>query len=161
MIGFINNSKKCREMMNIILSKPYKKTNELIGKKIEKIEFIGEKDVYDLEVEPSHSFIVRNILCHNSNRIKFDMNPKRVGQVLFNSKQVWIKNAKTKKWEKMKYCKICSTPLPHFWVYRENNYYCINCGREKNVILLEKLNNYKEKRFFKFLMLTRRLLLLL
>jgi DNA-directed RNA polymerase beta' subunit len=104
-----------------------------------------------LKISFKKSLAYRKFIGDDYSRLKFDMNPKRVGQVLFNSKQVWIKNAKTKKWEKMKYCKICSTPLPHFWVYRENNYYCINCGREKNVILIEKLDNYKEERFFKFL----------
>jgi hypothetical protein len=110
-----------------------------------------------LNISFEKSLAYRKFIGDDHSRLKFDMNPKRVGQVLFNSKQVWIKNAKTKKWEKMKYCRICGTPLPHFWVYRENNYYCINCGR-KNVLIEEKLNNYKEKRFFNFLMLIQNLL---
>jgi DNA-directed RNA polymerase beta' subunit len=113
----------------------------------------------ELNISFEKSLAYRKFIGDDDSRLKFDMNPKRVGQVLFNSKQVWIKNVKTKKWEKMKYCRICGTPLPHFWVYRENNYYCINCGRKKDVILLEKLNDYKEKRFTQFLLLIHRLLL--
>jgi hypothetical protein len=36
---------------------------------IRKIEYIGKKPVYDFQVNPTETFIVNNILCHNTGRV--------------------------------------------------------------------------------------------
>lgn len=54
--------------------------------KIRKIGYVGIKDVYDIEIKPTNSFVAEGILCHNSMRIYLDAKTGRMRQVLFDHK---------------------------------------------------------------------------
>jgi hypothetical protein len=100
---------------------------------------------YGLKIDFNKHFLYRRFIGDDENRIRLDMNPKRTGQVLFTSKDVFIR--KDKKWERMKYCRICHLPLTKFWVYKYDTYYCINCGSKKNVLLYERLVQRRNQLF--------------
>lgn len=102
---------------------------------------------YGLNISIKKHFVYRKFIGDDWNRIRLDMNPKRVGQVLFTKKRVWIKKDR---WERVKYCKICKLPLTRFWVFKYNNYYCIHCG-VKNVKILEVIERRREFLFNSFL----------
>jgi hypothetical protein len=102
-----------------------------------------------LKIDFKKHFVYRKFIGDDINRIHLDMNPKRIGQVLFTSKMVLVKK-NDGSWEKMKHCKICGMPLTQFWVYKYDNYYCIKCGVQ-NVKLLERVNQMRDEQLFKFL----------
>ena len=60
-IGFIN-----KDIPEIKESKRKKQKNELQRIGIRKITFLGKKEVYDLSVPNTESFVVENMLCHNT-----------------------------------------------------------------------------------------------
>jgi hypothetical protein len=104
---------------------------------------------YGLKIDFKKHFVYRKFIGDDPHRILLDMNPKRIGQVLFTSKMVLVKkNGGT--WEKMKHCKICGMPLTLFWVYKYDDYYCIKCGVQ-NVKLLERINRVRDEQLFKLI----------
>ncbi len=80
-IGFIKKYKRNKYIVN-----GGKKNYDIYLRKIRKIEYIGKKDVYDIEIKPTESFVAEGILCHNSIRCMLDGKSNRMINVLFNHK---------------------------------------------------------------------------
>jgi hypothetical protein len=101
-----------------------------------------------LNIDFKKHFVYRKFIGDDENRIKFDMHPKRIGQVLFTGKEVFI-NEKGE-WKPVKYCDVCNKSLTEYWVWRPDKYYCIRCGAG-DVKVLRAVQKRREKLFNNFL----------
>lgn len=100
---------------------------------------------YGLKISFKRHFLYRKFIGDDENRIRLDMNPKRLGQVLFTEKRVFL--MKGRKLKPIKYCRICRLPLTKFWVFRNREYYCIRCGSKKDVVAYEQIVKRREEIF--------------
>lgn len=98
---------------------------------------------YGLKIDFKKHFLYRKFIGDDLNRIKLDMNPKRIGQVLFTDKKVWIKR---KNWEAVRTCSICKKYLTWCWVVKNGEYYCLDCGK-KNTNLWKRVYERRERLF--------------
>jgi hypothetical protein len=103
---------------------------------------------HGLDIDFKKHFVYRKFIGDDENRIRLDMHPKRIGQVLFTGKEVFI-NEKGE-WKPVKYCDVCSKPLTEYWTWRPDKYYCIRCG-SGNVKVLKAVHRRREKLFNNFL----------
>jgi len=87
----INFIKKYGEEKYII-RESNRQQRQITLRKIRKITSIGLKNVYDIDIKPTESFVAEGILCHNSTRIYLDtksyQHRSRMRQVIFTTKKV-------------------------------------------------------------------------
>ncbi|MFH8087003.1 MAG: hypothetical protein QW609_04255 [Candidatus Aenigmatarchaeota archaeon] len=96
---------------------------------------------YNVNIPYETHFAYRKVLGDDEKRIMADLDNKRVSQVLFDIKKIYIK--RNGKWELLESCNICGIPLVHFCKTIDGKKYCIKCG-SKNVKVLKKLKETKE-----------------
>jgi hypothetical protein len=103
----------------------------------------------NLKISYKKHFLYRLFLGDDLNRIRLDLNPLRIGQVLFNEKRVYIRENNV--WRKVNNCSLCGLPLTLYWFEKNGKFYCENCIKIKDLEIREKVERIKEERFLNFI----------